>query len=431
MKKSYNTKFKETLYEEQLTNGLHVVIWHKKDYVSSSALLAIPYGSLDYRQMTTDGVYEVPCGAAHFLEHKLFEDPQKDVMAAFSAMGANVNAFTSYNETIYYFSTSKEDISEPLNLLLDFVQNLNITDESIEKEKGIIIQELLMYKQMPDIRLFNETFSAIYHEFPLKYDIGGSVESVKSITRDDLMECYRRNYHPANMYLVVVSSQDPKMLMTLIKANQETKQFSAFNPITRFKYSEPMSCVTSNISFKMDVNAHKACLAFKLPVLDESPRVRVLTEWALRFLLEAYFTGMSDDYQDWLDQEIITDYFGYDIDLSDDYAILLFYNECNDVNEFKATIIKQLTKMKTELINEDLIEQLKRRYYGQAVRLFNNINDIGVTYIRDLFNHLDLFTSIEIINQVDTSVINHACDRIDLSNSTLVEITSNESEESI
>lgn len=431
MQKIYNQKFKETLYEEQLPNGLHVVIWYKKDYVSSNALIAVPYGSLDYRQLTSEGVYEVPCGTAHFLEHKLFEDPQKDVMAAFSAMGANVNAFTSYNETVYYFNTSKEDITEPLNLLLNFVQTLNITDESIEKEKGIIIQELLMYKQMPDIRLFNETFSAIYHDFPLKYDIGGSVESVTSITRTDLMECYRRNYHPANMYLVVVSAQDPQILMSVIKDNQSTKEYSTFGPIKRFQYQEPNACVTLSGKFNMDVNTNKACLAFKLPIIIESSSERVLTEWGLRFLLEAYFTGMNAEYQDWLDNEIITDYFGYDIDLSKDYAILMFYNECNDITKFRTMITKQLEKMKKELIDEALITQLKRRYYGQAVRMFNSINDIGVTYIRDLFNHLDLFSSIEVINQVDTSVINKACDRIDLSNSTLVELTNDDKEENI
>ncbi|MEA5026365.1 MAG: pitrilysin family protein [Erysipelotrichaceae bacterium] len=425
MQKITNTHFEETIYTEQLANGLHVIIWEKPGYVSSSALLAVPYGSLDYRQLIGSQEFAVPCGAAHFLEHKLFEDQDKDIMALFSSMGANVNAFTSYNETVYYFNTSSADITDPLMLLLDFVQELKISKESVEKEKGIITQELLMYKQMPDMRLFNETFSALYHEFPLKFDIGGSVDSVKATTKSDLETCYRLNYHPANMYLVVVTSQPAAQILQLISANQAAKHFPPHQVISRYQFKEPKSVVAAKTRLQMEVNSKKVCLAFKLPVIKETPEERTIAEWSLRFLMEAYFTGLASDYQAWLDQKLITDFFGYDIDISDDYALLMFYNEVEDTERFQATIFNQLKKITKQLINSDLVKQLQKRYYGQSVRLFNSVNDIGVTYLRSLFSHVDLFRSIELINEVSVDTIREAFGRIDLDNYALVEIESN------
>ena len=161
MKKTVEPRFDETFYSETLENGLKLIIWHKPLFTSTSCIFATPYGALDHCQKLEDGtIIEDPSGIAHFLEHKMFESEHGDVMNDFSEMGANVNAYTSYTETCYTFSTSQQDISKPLNLLLDFVQELNISDESVEKEKGIIIQELAMYQQMPDSRLFFETFKA-------------------------------------------------------------------------------------------------------------------------------------------------------------------------------------------------------------------------------------------------------------------------------
>ena len=153
MNKVISNKYQESYIEETLPNGLKVVLWQKKGYEKSYFMMTTPLGALDIEQVDADGkAFQFEPGTAHFLEHKMFEDEDKDVMNLFSEMGANVNAFTSYTETAYHFTTS-EDPEAPLNLLLDFVQRLTISEESVEKEKGIIIQELQMYQQMSDSRL--------------------------------------------------------------------------------------------------------------------------------------------------------------------------------------------------------------------------------------------------------------------------------------
>ena len=205
MKTITNKRYGESYVEETLENGLHVVLWQKPDYEKSLFMMATPLGAMDMKQVDEHGrELHFPAGIAHFLEHKMFEMGDSDVMELFSRMGASVNAFTSYTETAYYFSTTS-DVKEPLNLLLDFVQELDISEESVEKEKGIIIQELHMYKEMSDSRLLMETFSSLYQQHPLRYDIGGDDESVNSITLQQLQDCYALNYHPASMILVGVS----------------------------------------------------------------------------------------------------------------------------------------------------------------------------------------------------------------------------------
>ena len=133
MIKKENKRYQESYVEETLDNGLHVVLWQKPDYAKSLFMMATPLGALDMKQKDENGKeYDFPAGIAHFLEHKMFEMEDGDVMDLFSNMGANVNAFTSYTETVYYFSTTA-DVIQPLHLLLDFVQDLSITKESLEK----------------------------------------------------------------------------------------------------------------------------------------------------------------------------------------------------------------------------------------------------------------------------------------------------------
>ena len=230
MRKHYNERYDETYFEETLDNGLQVVIWHKPNFQNSQFLFATPYGALDFKQKDENGnIVEFPSGIAHFLEHKMFESKQGDVMELFSQLGANVNAFTSYNETVYYFSTTNKDVEQELNLLLDFVQSLEITEASVEKEKGIIIQELNMYLQMPDSRLLFESFKSMYHKHPLNNDIGGSQETVSMTSLEDLMQCHALNYHPSRMVLIAVTAIDPALLIEMIKDMRNRPSKKGYN----------------------------------------------------------------------------------------------------------------------------------------------------------------------------------------------------------
>ncbi len=408
MKEIYNERFQERYYTEILDNGLQVVLWQKPDFEKSFFLMATPLGALDLNQEGEGKTYCFPAGIAHFLEHKMFEDEDKDVMEFFAKMGANVNAFTSYHETAYYFSSTK-DPKEPLNLLLDFVQELKITEKSVEKEKGIIIQELEMYQQMSDARIINETLQALYKEHPLIYDIGGDAESVTAITKSQLEQCYNLNYHPSRMVLIGVSGSDPETLMETIKENQSKKPFVPITKVKRKEYQEQIQVYEKKRQIFMDVSIPKINLSFKMEgIADAHERNRM--EWCYKMLFDLYFTSLNPKFQSWLDEEIINDSFYFEIDFGSDYGLIMFYSETNKINQFKDMIFNVLRQI--DDIDENKLSLLRKRYFGQNINALNDHKKIAVNYMRNYFAGLDFFSSLEVVENIQKQDLLDAVKRI-------------------
>ena len=397
MNKNYNKYFDETYYTETLDNGLNVIIFHKPEFNTSVCCFGTPYGALKINEKFKNKEYHFNPGIAHFLEHKLFETKGEDMMNAFSAMGANVNAFTSYRETVYYFSKTGEDIEEPLNLLLDFVQELNITHESVEKEKGIIAQEIAMYAQIPDQKLLAEAYKCIYHNFPMKYDIGGDKKSVYAITKDELETCYSINYHPSNMVLCITTPIDPKKIIKVVRSNQKKKDFKKVNKPKICNLKEPDEVVKKRHKFKMPISTNKHLYAIKVKPNFKDTNDAFKKEWSLRILLETYFSSLNPDYQEWLDKNIINDFFGYEVEFNVDSADIFFYIENND-DSILPNLIKET--LKKDLLNEEILEQIKHRYIGVMFDTFNDIESFDTGYIRDYLSGLDFFKALEDLKNI-------------------------------
>lgn len=418
MKKIHNDFFDEDFYIEKLDNGLEVVIFNKKEFLTTACAFATSYGALNTDEVLDDKEYHFHPGVAHFLEHKLFESEDKNIFEEFSNMGCNVNAFTSYHETVYYFSTTNKEIKEPLNLLLDFVQKLDITDENVEKEKGIICQELAMYMQNPDSRLLQETYRSLYHNYPLKYDIGGDETSVNAISKDELDLCYKINYHPNNMVLLIVSPLDVNYLMDIVKENQSKKHFDKQKDVKTLLIDEDDSVVRKEFSFEMDINKPKHVYALKLkPNFKDSDDV-VYKQWCLDLYLKAYFSSINKDYQEWLNKGLINDYFGYEVDFDKDYAYILFYNESEEDN------IKELidNELKKDLITEEILTSIKRRYIGNSFDTLNDVESFDTGYVRDYVNGIDYFKSIEILTHISLDDLKDVFKGFDYSNYALIHI---------
>ena len=420
MKKSYNDILNETIYKQTLDNGLNLVVLHKEKNVNTSAYLAFPYGSLNINQVSENGEKtSFNPGLAHFLEHKLFENHNgMDVMERFSELSCNVNAFTSYNETVYYFNTARQDITEPLELLLDFVQELNITEASVEKEKKIIIQELHMYHQMPESRLMYETFQALYHHHPVKYDIGGSDDSVMAITKDELEQCYRLNYHPGKSILVIVTSQDPESICEMVQANQSKKQFPKPVKLTDVKAEEPDEVVVREKIVPMDIQSSKMTYAFKLKPKAMSELESATLEWQLKIGMELLFSSLNPDYENWIRSGLIHDYFGYDIEINTDYWYAMFYGETEDKDAFTGLIDRVLASDIRPLL--PFLKQLKRRYLSYTYRLLDDQDDYAVHYLRNAFFHLSIEDTIRIINELSEQSVLKAMETLKTDHKTVV-----------
>lgn len=422
MERHYSDKYLETYYTKTLDNGLKIVLFHREDYDKSFFLVGTPFGALDMVQKDEDGkIVEYPAGIAHFLEHKMFADPKGDVMERFSSMGVQVNAFTSYGETVYYFS-SNDHIEEPLDLLLDFTHELFIDDASVEKEKGIIIEELNMYAQQSDSRLLHEVFKSLYHSHPLKYDIGGDEASVSLTTTAQLNECFHLNYATEKKVLVGVCSESPEDVLAIIEKNQGRKE-KVKRPLTKriLTNDEPDEVVRKDYVFEMDVNTSKVSIAYKFKGYLSGVQ-RSHDEWALRFGLDSIFSALNPEYQSWMDQGIINDYFSYEVELGEDFAVLLFSTETEEKDAFITLIKSKMDVLQNTMMDKTLLEQLKRRYFGQSISALNSFENTAIYFLRNDFADVDFFHSLDLLEDISVEDVKKALQRIALEHHVVVEV---------
>ena len=382
--------FNETIETFTTESGLDVIMVHRPGFKQSTAIYATPFGSLNLEQKLNGEHIEHKQGLAHFLEHKLFEvEDGTDVLSTFANMGASANAFTSYDETMYYFNHNGP-IQEPLELLLDFVSEFKISEESVEKEKGIITEELIMYEQMPDMILLTETFRNVFHDYPIIYDIAGTRESVANTTLEDLELAYRMNYSDERMVLVIVSPETPEFLKSVIEAKTKSHPKSLDHVEDYFK-TEEHEVVTEHRTIKAKVSQDKMSVAYKFAYNGSDP---VLDEFKMKLILDMNFTEMDPKFQSYLDAEIFSNSFSYDVDIQHDIGVIYFFNDSDHFDKFVELID---TKMKDLKIDEALFELLSRRTFGEMIYSLSNTSRIGITIARYHLkneNYYDFMTKV-------------------------------------
>lgn len=417
MKKIVNERFHETAYIKDLENGLHVTILHKPQYQSTMAFLSTPFGSLDEVQKDENGnVYVHKKGIAHFLEHKLFESDHGDTMLAFGNMGAQVNAFTSFDETSYYMQTPSKDVKEALNLLLDFVQNLSISKESVEKEKKIIEKERAMYEQDASSALSLCANRCMYEKHPIIEDIVGTKQSIQEITVDDLYNAYRLNYHPCCMQMVIFTPIDPNTILFYIEENQNKKSFGKGCKLERVSYNEAKEVVQKRGDLQLDVNENRCLYGIKLEVKKVSPKELLRIDWCFKMALDAYFTSLNTQYEEWLQKGRISSYFAYEETIEKDYANIVFYDETSDLNAFETFVSKHWKQCIETMIKEEDLELLKRRALGGFLGLFDHAEQMCMAYSSANNRQVSIFEEIEMVEQLTPTAIYDVLHRYDYSN---------------
>ena len=261
-----NLKVKEKLYIEKLENGLTVMIIPKPGIQKKYVIWGTNYGSNDNKFVVPgeDKETEVPNGVAHFLEHKLFEQENgTNSLDTLTALGVNANAYTTNDHTAYLFECT-DNFYEALDELMDYVQHPYFTDENVEKEKGIIGQEIKMYEDSPFYKIYDGIVYNSFVNHPIKHPIAGTVADIKNITKENLYTCYNTFYNPSNMFLVITGNVDPEETLNTIKANQEKKEFKTQNNITIQKYDEPNEVARAQQKVTMDVEISKIGIGYKI-----------------------------------------------------------------------------------------------------------------------------------------------------------------------
>src|SRR5579875_868812 len=360
----------ETLASAELPSGLRVTVIPRPGQRRTYATFATFYGSIDshFRLPDTNETVDVPDGIAHFLEHKLFEKPDGDVMTDFSRLGASTNAYTEYMTTTYLFSTTRHG-EQCLDILLDFVQSPYFTPENVEKEKGIIEQEIRMYLDMPGDRLHSNLMKALYVKHPVRLDIAGSVESIRNITPDALYRCYRTFYHPSNMWVLVVGDVNPDRIIDQVATNQARKPYRRQPPIPRLLPDEPAHVHQERVAHTMPVALPMLAVGFKDPVTDLRG-VELAFRELVTDIMWALLVGRSSPlFAELYEAGLINDRFAAQYVAAPTYAYSVLSGETPRPDELLERLERGFRAARFDAAG---LERQKKRNRGQFIALFNN-----------------------------------------------------------
>ena len=406
-----NLDFKS--FEYECDNGLRVILVHKPDFSRSFFLCGIKCGGVDRTQFINKEKIIYPSGCAHFLEHVMFHYQGGDVSDQFAQLSCQVNAFTSPYEMAFYFSTT-EDPEQPLDLLLRFVQSLDLNDDIVEKEKGIILSEWEMVHQNPDSAFLMSVWNALYDKHPMKDDVIGKKEDILSMDKKNLESFYRNHYDPKNMILIGVSAQDPQKLINEIKKIESSFPSCTGRQENPFLFKESLQVADPFYVKTMDINNPYVGLAVKLKP-EEDPQVRFLLETQIQLTLDAYFSTFSTEFQTWIDQRILNLDSGAECDVMPDHAYLLFYAQTAFSDQFYKIIEHVLWQMQNQKISDDIFTALKNRLYAQQIRVFDRFEGLAIELFQSKIQGISLTEQLDLIASLDAESTFQAVSRLDLS----------------
>lgn len=402
MEKIVNDILKEEVYYEKLDNGLDVYFMPKKGFTKKFAVLATNYGSndLEFIPINQTEKFKVNEGIAHFLEHKMFEQPDGgNAFDKFSKLGASANAYTNFTMTAYLFSCT-ENFYESLQHLIDYVQTPYFTDENVEKEKGIIEQEIKMYNDDPDWNVYFNCLKAMYSKYPVNIDIAGTVDSIYKITKEELYTCYNTFYNPGNMILFVVGDVDAEKVMEIAKKSNHYDVDKLKNEIERFYPEEPKTVNEKEIVAEFPISMPMFNIGFKDSDVGMKGKELLRKEVITEILLDMILKRGSEIFEELYMSGLINDNFGCGFTSQVDYGYTLIGGESNEPRKVKDTIIKYINKYKEDGLSEDDFNRVKKKKRGQFIKYFDSVNFIANNFISYKFKGINLMDYLEVIKQV-------------------------------
>lgn len=358
-------------YHGQMANGLNVYLVPQPDFMEAHASFFTDYGSTmrKFINPQTNEWYQAPDGVAHFLEHKMFDQPDEtDVFLTFTEMGASANAYTTQKQTAYTF-TANQNIKQAVNFLLDYVQTPSFTKASVEKEKGIIEQEIRMYDDNFDWVGYRLALAHAYPSHPVGIDIAGSVDSIYEITKDDLYTCYNTFYHPSNMNLVLSGNFDLAEIQQTVVENQALKNYQPQEPIVLEKMFDETLNRTKALRQNIDARTNYITALYKDVCAKNNDKPRQYQELVLEILLDMLFSEISPYAEQLLDEALVESDMSYYCNYQADYAYIMMQVTTKRPNEF----IEQLKSIWYEgaTMTEEQFEKVRKAAIGNLIQVQN------------------------------------------------------------
>lgn len=391
-------RFNEQMESFVLENGLQVNLIARPDFHQTYGILTARFGSVN-TELTLDGqIKHYPSGIAHFLEHKLFEKEDYDAFDKFAVYGADSNAFTSFTRTSYLFSTA-ENVGQCVETLLDFVFDPYFSEQMVNKERGIIGQEIQMYADDPNWQLLFGIIKNLYPNTPLTADIAGSVQSIQEITPELLYENYRIFYQPANMNLMIVGNFEMGKIKNLIK-NYQISQLSMKNSVVLNREFKKLPQITRTACRKMNVQRPKIALGIR-SAMQFTADQRFKAKIMLQIILEMLFGESSQDYQRLFDSGVVDNSFGYEIQLEDGFQFVDFYLDTFQPDLAAQELTKIIVNAPQKLAEqEQIFEMMKREFIGRAIKGMNSNENIANQFDWWLYGNHTLFDVPEVIEKL-------------------------------
>lgn len=393
LKETIHGEIGESYVKAVHSSGLKIYILEKPQYNSSYAVFGTKYGSIDTVFSVNGEKTAVPEGIAHFLEHKLFESEDGDAFTKYAETGAYANAFTSFDKTCYLFSCSSR-FYENLEILLSFVQSPYFTQATVQKEQGIIGQEIRMYDDSPAWRVMFNMLLAMYENHPVRIDIAGTVDSISQINADLLYKCYNTFYNPSNMFLCIAGNVETEKILKMVE--NSVKQSEPLS-IERIKPSEPEGVKSSFVEQSLAVAQPMFSFGYKLNA-EKIPTLK--DRICMGILLEIIAGDCSPLYKKLMNSGLINDDFSFEHFCGDGYNSVIFEGESCDPKTVSEEISAEIERLKTEGLNKKLFTAVRSGLYGNAIRSFNSVESIAMQFVDCAMNDIGLFDELKYLKSV-------------------------------
>lgn len=397
----------QTIYRRITNDGMQIYYIPKEGFHELTGILSVRYGSLDSVYYRNEDLITTPEGIAHFLEHQLFElEGSEDVSITFSRFGAESNAFTGFESTAYYFSTT-DHFEVSLDLLLEFTSRLQISSDTVKKEQGIISQEIDMYQHDPDALLFSGVLSGLFPDTPLAVDVAGTSESIQRITEDQLAQQFKTFYRPDFKTLILIGDFELKLIDRLVRKYERAKR-KTLPQIKRLSITSELPIKRQTI--QKDVVIPKLAFGYSGYLLPEFSLLE--QKIALRLLLTMLFGWTSDWYQKWYDKGKIDDSFDIEIEVSDRFNFVVLMMDTMEPLAMVTQIRKVLKNIRESSdVSLQHLNLVKNEFYGEFIKSLDAVEDLGnqfLLYLDEDQTYFDIPTVLEKLTLETILVIGEA-----------------------
>lgn len=400
MREIENKNIKEKCYMEKLENGLQVIIIPKKEIQKKYIIWATKFGSIDntFIDSTTGEKVVIPDGVAHFLEHKMFEQKNGvDSLYVLMALGLDANAYTTNDHTAYLFECT-DHFYEGLDELMDYVQNPYFTDQNVEKEKGIIGQEIGMYDDDPGWQLYINAMDCLYEKNTIKVDTAGTVETISGINPEMLYKCYNTFYHPSNMVLTVAGDFKPEAILAEIK--KRLKDNEVRGEITRIYPEEKLEINKKYAEKEMEVSLPLFMIGFKDNIKDKYNEV-VKRHIAIEIILNMLIGKSSNLYNELYKEGYLLSQPDLEYEFGNEYSHVLIGGQSKNPQKVYEKIAEKIQEMRNNNINVQEFERIKKKIYGDYAVEYNNVADIGRMFTSDYIKGINSFEYMDKFEEID------------------------------